>query len=170
MDHLSKRLSGYLKSWHRTSTNKKREQGLDVNLTFGEFVALFTPNQILRLEWEIAKNSLRVLQNATSEEALVLTWRNYSALKSKRFDRETAYICPRSLSENICQMKAGDIHTDEARQKMSAASKGKPKSEAHKAATSAACKGVKKQPWSEERKAARRAQIAAKKLKQGASK
>lgn len=166
MKHLSKRLTGYLRSWYKTSTGRKAEQGTKVSLTFEQFASLFTPGQLMVLEYEIHNGTLRQLQNAKSKTALVLTWRSYKALKSNHFNVETAYVCSREASERVCHMVAGDSHTDEAKAKISEASKGKAKSEEHKEAISAACKGVSKAPWSEERKAARRAQIAARKAAQ----
>ena len=167
MIQLTPRLVRYLQSWHKTSTTRQKAKGNAVELSYTQFLSLFTDGQLLALEWAAYKGSLGVLQNEESKDALVLTWRSYDAVCSKLFNVNTAFICTREMSAQVCRMKAGDNHTPTAKKKIGAAQKGKPKSAAHKAKISQSTKGKPKAGWSPERRAARSALIAAKKAKGG---
>ena len=161
MKHSTKALLGYLKSWHLTSTPKQRDAGHYVDLTFCEFLNLFDTKQLRKLRIALMDGKIKQAQNEENERALVLTWRSYAARSSGEFTSETAYVCTRAKSFEINRSQAGDTlrsdHVENIRDSLT----GLPKSDAHKAAISEASKGKPKAGWSEERKAARRAQLAA---------
>ncbi len=79
---ITDRLNSYLKSWHKTSTTRQQQKGKVVELTYPDFLALFTPGQLMGLDWAIQTNTLRQLQNEKSSDALVLTWRSYEAVEA----------------------------------------------------------------------------------------
>lgn len=160
---ISGRLSSYLQSWHKTSTARQKQKGRLVELTYPDFLALFTPGQLMGLEWAIQNDTLRQLQNENSSDALVLTWRSYEAVTNGQLNSQTAMICSRKASEKTCRMAAGDTHTAQTKARISKTKKGKRNSPKHNANISKATKGVAKAAWTPERKAARRALIAAKK-------
>ncbi len=167
---ISDRLGSYLKSWHKTSTTRQMGKGRVVELTYTDFLSLFTPGQLMGLEWAIQNDTLRQLQNEKSSEALVLTWRGYEAVASGHFNTRTAMICSRKTSEKKCRMVAGDTHTAETKARISKSKTGKRNSASHNKNISKATIGVSKSAWTPERKAARRALIAAKKAAKEASK
>lgn len=160
MTDISPRLTAYLKSWFATSTEKKVAAGIRVTLTFLEFIGLFELRQLLSLEKAIEANSIRYRQSDTNKYAYVLTWQSYAARCSGTFSRETAIICSRMKSRMINLPQKGDTFHAEHRAALSAALMDKPKTEEHCAAISAGKKGRPIAGWSEERKLARRQQIA----------
>ncbi|PNQ74326.1 hypothetical protein BA950_14770 [Erythrobacter sp. SAORIC-644] len=167
---ISDRLGSYLKSWHKTSTTRQLQKARVVELTYDDFLALFTPGQLMGLEWAIQNDTLRHLQNEKSSDALVLTWRSYEAVSTGQFNSNTAMICSRKTSEKNCRMVAGDSHTAETKARISKSKTGKRNSASHNENISKATKGVSKSAWTPERKAARRALLAAKKAALGTSK
>lgn len=170
MKHSTKALLGYLKSWHLTSTQKQRDAGHYVDLTFCEFLNLFDSKQIQKLRIALMDGKIREVQNEDNEQALVLTWRSYAARSTCEFTSDTAYVCTRAKSFEINRSQSGDTLRDDHKDRISEGLTGKPKSDAHKAAISESSKGGTKAPWSEERRARmsarRRAEQAAKKAAQ----
>ena len=161
MKHSTKCLLGYLKSWYATSTQKQRDAGHYVDLTFCEFLNLFEAKQLRKLRIALMDGRIKHVQSAENEQALVLTWRSYAVRSSGEFTSETAYVCTRVRSLEVNRSQAGDTLRTEHKSAIKDSLTGLPKSDAHRAALSAATKGTTKQPWTEERKAARRAQLAA---------
>jgi hypothetical protein len=157
---LSPRLEAYLRRWFTTSTDKKRKAGIHVGLTWEQFVSLFAPEQLRKLQSAIEADRLRYDQAAENPRALVLTWRSYEAVSSGKFTADTATICTRERSEQINRVRAGGKlrpgHAANIRQKLL----GKPKTDEHKAAISASSKGQPKAPWTRERKLDRQAHCA----------
>lgn len=163
MTDLSPNLLAYLKSWHNTTITRKAQAGYAVDLPFEDFLALLTKRQLASLQKAIDQQRLQSQQNRNNPYALVATWRSYAACSSGRYDKTTATICSRMKSAAINMPRAGDKLRDSHRQRIATGLAGKSKSSEHRQAISESSKGGKKQPWSEERKAARRQQIAAKK-------
>lgn len=170
MKHSTKSLLGYLKSWHATSTQKQRDAGHYVDLTFCEFLNLFDTDQLRYLRRALMDGKIRERQNEENPKALVLTWRSYAARSSCEFTRDTAFVCDRQTSFEVNRSQAGDTlrveHVENIRDSLT----GVPKSAAHRAAISEGCKGVKKAAWTPERKAMmsarRKAEQAAKRIAQ----
>ena len=156
MKHSTKCLLGYLRSWHLTSTQKQRDAGHYVDLTFAEFLNLFATKQLRRLRIALMDGRIKHVQNKENERALVLTWRSYAARSSGEFTSETAYVCTRAKSLEVNRSQAGDTLRGEHKAAIKDSLTGLSKSDAHKAAISEATRGTTKQPWTDERKAARR--------------
>lgn len=162
---LSDALRTYLEKWHATTVRKKTEAGHEVRLSFDEFVALFKPSHLASLDRAMAANRLNYFQNEKNQFALVASWRSYAACSSGVYDSSTAIICSRNLSKQLSLPKPGDKLRLSHRANVSKAKMGVPQTQEHREAISAALKNQPKQPWTDERKAARRAQIAQKKEK-----
>lgn len=163
MPELSSELDTYLRKWHHTSTTRKANSGVTVNLPFEDFLGLFTKRQLASLQRAIDTGRLLGQQNRDNEFAFVLTWRSYSACSSRIFDRDTACIASRNKSKIINKPQAGDTLREGHRDSISKSLTGVAKAPDHCKAISEAKKGVSIKGWSEERKADRRRQIAEKK-------
>jgi len=155
--NISPRLMAYLKSWFGTSTEKQRNAGVEVTLSFAEFISLFEPRQIKSLEKAIQRNSIRDQQNENNKYAYVLTWKSYAACSTRVLSLETAIVCSRMKSAKLNLPKKGDKLRQSHRASLSKAKTGKRQTDDHRKAISDGSKGVRKAPWTEERKAARRA-------------
>lgn len=154
--NISPRLKAYLKSWYGTSTQNKRNVGVEVTLTFDEFLSLFEKRQLLSLEKAIDANSIRYQQDVNNQYAYVLTWKSYAACSSNVFSKDTAIVCSRMKSAKINLPQKGDKLREKHRENISKGKTGKAQTEEHRAAISDGKKGQKIAGWSEERKAARR--------------
>lgn len=160
---ISAQLMAYLKSWYETSTTKQRKAGVEVTLTFDEFLGLFDTRQIRSLQKAIEANRIRYQQDEKNQFAYVLTWRSYAARSTNVLSKETAIVCSRMKSSTINLPQQGDKLRPSHCQNISKSLTGKAKTEEHCHNISDGKKGQKIKGWSEERKAARRALIAAKK-------
>lgn len=160
---ISPRLLAYLASWHATSTKRKAAQGIQVDLSFDEFLVLIDKRQMKSLQRAIDSNRIRDQQNEKNPFAYVLTWKSYAACSSRVFNRDTACVCSRMKSARINLPQAGDKLRPEHAAAIGAKLRGKAKTPEHRKAISQGSRGTSKTPWTEERKAARRAQIVARK-------
>ena len=161
--NISDQLMAYLKSWYATSTDNQRKAGVEVALTFEEFLALFEKRQFSSLQKAIDLNRLRYQQDEKNQYAYVLTWQSYAARSTNILSKDTAIVCSRMKSSTINLPQKGDKLRPSHCQSLSRSLTGKPKSEEHRKNISEGKKGRKISGWTEERKAARRAQIAARK-------
>jgi len=166
IQNLSQRLTAYLQSWHTTATNKQIAAGVEVDLPFQDFVDLFAPEQLDSLQRAIDANRIRYQMRDTNPFAFVLTWKSYAACSTGKLSKDTATVCSRQKSAQINLPQAGDKLRDGHKQAISEALTGLTKSDEHKKAIGEANKGKAKEPWTDERKQARRAQLAAKKAAQ----
>ncbi len=155
---ISERLTSYLKSWYATSIHNKREAGVEVTLTYSEFLNLFEVRQLASLEKAIEENRIRYQQDENNKFAYVLTWQSYAACSTNVFSRDTALICSRMKSATINLPQKGDKLRDSHCQNLSRSLTGKRKSEEHRKNISEGKKGRKIRGWTEERKAIRSAQ------------
>lgn len=153
MKHSTKALLGYLKSWHLTSTQKQRDAGHWVDLTFCEFLNLFDTKQLQKLRIALMDGKIKETQNENNEQALVLTWRSYAARSTEEFTRDTANVCTRAESFTINRSGAGDTLRPSHVENMSKGLTGRKLTDDHRANISEGCKGVSKAPWTEERRA-----------------
>lgn len=165
MDNLSPDLLAYLQKWHNTTVTRKAEAGHQVDLPFPDFVSLFKPKQIKSLQNAIAEDRLHYFQREDNEFALVASWRSYAAVSSGIYNKDTAIICSRMKSAQINLPAPGDKLRPSHRAKIGDAKRGVPQSPEHREALSVALTGQPKKPWTEQRKADRRADIAARKEK-----
>jgi len=165
MHELSSKLQNYLMKYFASRVRKLREDGVEVTLTWREFMGMITKKQVATLEAAIAENRLKGLQDDQNPYALMLTWAGYEfhSVEHRVFSKDTAVFCSRQRSKIINRPKRGQKLGARHRASISDGLSGKPKSEDHRQNISDAKKGVKIAGWSEERKAARKAQIAAKK-------
>ena len=163
MTNLSERLMAYLTSWHAGTVRKKREAGYLVTLTFPQFVALFKDRQLASLQRAIDANRLRYLQDKKNPLAYVATWRSYDACSTGVYSADTACICSRQKSKAINKVQKGSKLRSTHCKAISDGLTGKPRSDEAREAISAGKKGVPIRGWTEERKAERRALLAAKK-------
>lgn len=154
---ISHQLRRYLEDWHRTSTTRKSEDGIQVDLSFGAFLALFSEKNLETLENAIWYKRLRYLQDKANPLALVVTWKSYAARSTNAFNSETAIVCARYISKRISLVQPGDALRVSHAANIGEALRGKPKTDDHRANISESCKGKPKALWTEERKAARRA-------------
>lgn len=158
MSNITPRLMAYLKSWYGTSTQNQRNAGVVVELSFDEFLSLFEARQIASLEKAIERDRLRYQQNEKNKFAYVLTWKSYAACSTGILSINTAIVCSRMKSAKLCLPKKGDKLRGSHKANLSKAKTGVAQTEEHRKAISDGTKGVKKAPWSEERKAARSTQ------------
>lgn len=121
----------YLKSWHRTSCDKKVAQGATVDLSFDQFMSLICPRQRKSLQKAIDEGRLRSQQHRDSPYALVLTWRSYSACSSREFNVATACVCSRLKSSQINKPQSGDKLRPAHSAKISEALRGKSRVRTH---------------------------------------
>ncbi len=158
MNNLSPALMGYLRSWYDTTARNKHNDGVVVELTFPQFLTLFSKKQLRTLQDAIDANRLRYLQDIGNQLALVATWKSYAACSSNVWSVETATICSRNKSATINLPQAGDKLRPQHCENISKSLTGLEKSEEHKTAISEATKGKSKAAWTPERRAARSAQ------------
>lgn len=161
--NISPRLLAYLQAWHSTSTQKQIDAGMDVDLPFQDFLNLFEVAQLNSLQRAIDANRIRYQMADTNDYAFVLTWKSYAACSTGKFNKDTATVCSRLKSAQINLPQAGDTLREDHKKAIAISLTGVPKTDDHRAAMSAAAKGNPKAAWSEERKEARRQQIADKK-------
>ena len=143
--------------------------GVTVELTFQQFVGLFEQRQLYSLQKAIERNRLRYQQREKNEFAYVATWKSYNARSTNVWSVDTACICSRQKSATINLPQAGDTLRPEHCDAISRSLTGKPKSETRCQNISASKKGVPIRGWTEERKAARRAQLAARRAANGSA-
>jgi len=105
---LSAELREYLQKWFSTSTAKKRKDGIQVDLTFKQFVGLFEKRQLTSLQKSIDGKCLFRVQREDNPLAYVLTWRSYTACSSGVFSEATATVCSRLKSAAINKPQPGD--------------------------------------------------------------
>lgn len=159
-------LLSYLHTWYSNSIAEKQRNHIAVDFTFDEFLALWQPNQINVLLREHRKGNLYFYQRHANPTAYVFTWKSYRDCSFGAFNKHTACITTRQMSLLNNLPKPGDKLRPSHCAALSKSRKGKPKSEEAKKATSESLKGKPKAAWTEERKAARRAQIAARRAAQ----
>jgi len=169
MENISPRLMAYLKSWYATTTRNKAEAGATIELTFEQFVGLMEKRQLASLQKAIDNNSIRYQQDENNPYAYVATWQSYAACSTGIYSKDTACICSRMKSQKINLAGPGDTLRPSHVANISKSLTGKPKSEEHCENISAGKKGRPIASWTDERKAERRAQIAAKKAVQEAN-
>jgi hypothetical protein len=169
-------LTEYFEKWFNTAVKRKAAQGVSIEITFVEFMnQIVTPRQYESLQKTKDEGWLNTRQRHDNPLAYVITWKSYSARSSNVFSVETACFCTRTESKSRAKPKKGEKLSDTHKQNISKGLKDKPKSEEHKQSISDSLKGREfsqehksnlkkpKAPWSEERKAARSALLAAKK-------
>ena len=154
---LSGRLLAYLTSWHSNTVEKQIAAGNKANLSLSEFIGLFAKRQLASLQKAIDDNRLRYQQSAENPYAYVATWKSYAARSTGIYDVTTACICSRMKSAKINLPARGDELRASHRANIADALTGKAKTAEHREAIGQGCRGVKKEPWSAERKAARSA-------------
>lgn len=164
--NISPALMNYLKSWHQTSTAKQTKNGATVNLPFQDFLDLFDPKQITTLQNAMDAQRIRYFMNEKNDFAFVLTWVSYAARSSNVFDKTTATICSRLKSRQLATPQKGDTLRDDHKDAISKTLTGKAKTIEHAGNISVGKKGVPISGWTEERKEARKKQLADKKAAQ----
>ena len=152
---LSAELREYLQKWFSTSTAKKRKDGIQVDLTFKQFVGLFEKRQLTSLQKSIDGKCLFRVQREDNPLAYVLTWRSYTACSSGVFSEATATVCSRLKSAAINKPQPGDKLRPSHCENISTSLTGVAKTEEHCANISAAKKGRQIAPWTPARKKAR---------------
>jgi hypothetical protein len=160
---LSIELSDYLGKWYKTTTANKADKGATIDLTLDQFVGLFEKRQLTSLQKAIDENRLAALQNKKNPFAYVATWRSYEACSTRVWNSETALICSRMKSSTVNLPVRGEKLRPEHKAKIARKLTGKPKSAEHRQSISDSTKGGSKSEWTEERRAKRRADIAARK-------
>jgi hypothetical protein len=166
--NLSEELAAYLTKWHATTVKKKLHAGCEVNLSLDEFVSLLEKRQLNSLQKAMDEERLEGQQNSRSPFAYVATWKSYAARSTNIYNAQTAVICSRMKSERINRPMPGDVLRPAHREKISHGLTGRELTPEHRQNISHGCKGVPKAAWTEQRKADRRAQLAAKKEKKNA--
>lgn len=160
---ISDSLLAYLTKWHATTVERKLADGNQVDLPFNDFLSLFEKRQLNSLQKAINEGRLQGLQDRDNDLAYVATWVSYAACSSGIYDKTTACICSRRKSLAINLPKPGDTLRPGHRRNISKGLTGVPKSDDHRANISEAKKGVKIGGWTDERRAKRKADLAAKK-------
>jgi hypothetical protein len=153
----------YLESWHETSTNNQKAAGVEVDLPFQDFLDLFGQDQLNSLQRAIDADRIRYQMDADNKFAFVLSWKSYSHRSSNKMNKDTAIICSRMKSAAINLPQAGDKLREAHKKAISESLTGLEKTDDHKKAIGEANKGKAKEPWSDERKEARRNLLAQKK-------
>lgn len=152
---ISSELETYLKKWHNSTLTSKRKSGHQVDLSYADWLGLFSERQLNTLEKAIASNRLGSLQHKSNDLALVATWQSYAACSSGIYDKSTARICARKTSKAINLPKKGDklrpSHVAKVAEKLT----GVVKTEDHRQNISDGKKGQPIAGWGEDRKAAK---------------
>lgn len=169
-------LQEYFVKWFTSAVTRMASKGVTIDITFLDFMTkVVTPRQYASLQKTMDAGWLNSRQATSNDRAYVITWKSYGARSTNVFNLETAYFCTRAESEKRSKPAKGEALRPSHRANISKKLRGVPKTEEHAGAISEALTGrtlslehkqnlkKPKAPWTEERKAQRRAQIAARK-------
>lgn len=169
-------LQEYFVKWFTSAVTRMASKGVTIDITFLDFMTkVVTPRQYASLQKTMDAGWLNSRQATSNDRAYVITWKSYAARTSNVFNLETACFCTRAESEKRSKPAKGEALRPSHRANISKKLRGVPKTEEHAGAISEALTGrtlslehkqnlkKPKAPWTEERKAQRRAQIAARK-------
>ena len=164
---ISSKLDAFLQGWLETSRAYQASKGRVCALTYAEFLELWGAKRLRVMDKYMADGSIYNRMNAGNGYGFTLTWKSYAAKQTGVLNMETAQVCMRDKSRRDNAMKKGDEHTQEAKDRISAAKRGKTHSAAHRQAISESMKGMKRGPMSQaekdKRSATLKATLAAKK-------
>lgn len=141
---MTPKLESFLRSWHRTSGQTQRDNGKQFDLSFDDFLGLWSKSQLRNAERWCADGSLYLRLNSDSERAYVLSWVSYAASQGPVMNRHTAQICTRKQSAQACLPQKGDTLGERHKARISKKLTGQSKSEKHRANISASMQGVHK--------------------------
>lgn len=141
---ISPRLESFLRSWHETSAETQRKNGKEFNLSFEEFLSLWSPQQLRRMQKWSDDNNLYLKLSAENEDAYVLTWTSYRESQGPVMHVGNAQILKRKDSLKVCRVAKGDTLPEKTRSKISRTLTGMVKEEDHKRKISVAMQGVHK--------------------------
>ena len=108
---ISDRLGSYLKSWHKTSTTRQMGKGRVVELTYTDFLSLFTPGQlILTTNGSDAGEAEEILESDYSGEELTIGFNARYCLDVLGIleDQSICFELKDSLSPGIFKPKEGE--------------------------------------------------------------
>lgn len=141
---MTPKLESFLRSWHRTSGEAQREKGKQFDLSFEDFVGLWSKTQLRNAERWCADGSLYMRLNGENERAYVLSWTSYAESQGPVMHKGNAQICTRKQSALVCRPQPGDKLGMTHKSRISKKLTGQAKTQAHKQNISAAMQGVHK--------------------------
>lgn len=138
----SSKLESFLRSWHATSRKTQTDAGKRFELTYEDFLALWSPKQIAELEKRIDAGSLYMWLNSKNLDAYVLSWKSYADSQGEVMNKDTACIVKRRASFKMCRIGKGDKHSEKSKELISFKLTGKSKPDQHKAKIASSMLGV----------------------------
>jgi len=151
----------YLSKWLSKSQAYQTSNGVVFKIALPEFIQLIGPKRLKKLDTWLAEGFGNKMHR-DNPYAWVLTWKE--GRRCEIMDLNTARVTTREISKMAGRLKAGDKHSERAKERIGDAKRGKAQSEDHKRARSEVQKGVKRGPRDPEVTARILATKAAKKL------
>lgn len=155
-------INNYLRGWFEKAKKRQEEKGKLFHLTYGDFLNLWGKRRIRDLTKWMDDGSLFVRQRKGTKDnpnlnGYVLSPKSFAAAGERVMTADNMEICTRGTALHNCKMKKGDTHREESRARISAKTKGVPKSDAHKLNISQSMIGKNTGPMDEDGKASRSA-------------
>lgn len=147
---IDTKVHAFLHNRYAASKNYQEGEGRVFDISFQDYCKIWK-----RSRYKFEKLKEHVIMNTAwefmaSDDGYVLTWKNKNAFKTGIINAETMEIKTRKMSIRVCHMQAGDTHrpesiekirkartgtiqSEETRQSIGKALKGRPKSDEHKA-------------------------------------
>jgi hypothetical protein len=132
----------WLYTRYQRAENYQTKNGIHFDLTFEEYLSLWSPYRLLKLEEYLRNNEIdRRMRHPLY--GWVLSWVSKEARKAGVMNKNTARLLNRADSERRFFMQRGERHTEEAKAAIGKAQRGKTITQEHRNAVSVARKGTK---------------------------
>ena len=131
-----------LRAQYDKRKNYQTGKGIVFDLSFEEYIALWSIHRLRKLERLVLSNEIKNYQKHL-KYAWVLSWRSKSDKAAGVLNKDTAEILLRWQSEQRFYIQKGETQSTAARRKISDARRGKPLSAKHRRAIGDARLGVK---------------------------
>jgi hypothetical protein len=139
---MNSNIRTWLYTRYKRAEDYQTENGIHFDLTFEEYLSLWSPYRLLKLEEYLRNNEIdRRMRHPLY--GWVLSWISKDARKTGVMNKDTARLLNRDDSEKRFFMQRGERHTEEAKAAIGAAHRGKSISQEHREKISAARKGTK---------------------------
>ena len=131
----------WLKLQHNRASAYQTSKGINFDLTLAEYISLWSPYRLEKLERLILANEIKSYQK-NKKYGWVLSWRAKKDRAAGTMNIETARILLRWQSEVVFRIQLGETQSAHARKKIGDARRGKPLSAQHRASISSARRGI----------------------------
>lgn len=139
---MTPQLSLFLQGWYEKAELRQSGKGRIIDLSYEDFLGLFSKRQLDTLEKHMADGSIYGRQNRENKYALVLSWKSFALSQAGVMHPEAMQICARWKSEADCRMGKGDKHSAKSKAKISKARTGTTHKPETKAKISSSMQGV----------------------------